>query len=249
MSQQQFVLLGTGTCELNPKRNASAALFRLRDGLNVAFDFGRGTPLALARRGIRQDQLQHIVISHFHPDHSSALPEYLQAACWSKDDPRSTPLNIYGPRGIVGLIDRFRALYGASEFHKPGSFEVNVHPVSGPTLKIDGYTFEYVYLPRHKNHGIGLSVNGRRYVHTADGYYSQNLVRFINGAEVAVVDYGHQNAAQILKLALRAKPKILVLSHISREPPIRMIRAAARAGGYQGSIQIGRDGRTFNMGS
>ena len=84
----RLVLLGTGTCQLEDGRAASSVLVEL-DGLRLLFDCGRGIAARLAELGYRQDQLRHVVVSHFHADHVSDLIPLLQAGSWSRSDPRS----------------------------------------------------------------------------------------------------------------------------------------------------------------
>ena len=84
----RLTLLGTGTCQLEDGRTASSALIEL-DDLRLVFDCGRGVAARLAELGYRQDQLPHIVISHFHADHVSDLVPLMQAGSWSRTDPRN----------------------------------------------------------------------------------------------------------------------------------------------------------------
>jgi ribonuclease BN (tRNA processing enzyme) len=87
----RLALIGTGTCQLEDGRTASSVLVEL-DGLRLVFDCGRGVAARLAELGYRQDQLRHVVVSHFHADHVSDLVPLLQAGSWSRTDPRSRDL-------------------------------------------------------------------------------------------------------------------------------------------------------------
>ncbi|MEE8278853.1 MAG: MBL fold metallo-hydrolase, partial [Thermoanaerobaculia bacterium] len=83
----RLLLLGTGTCQLEAERTASSVLIELGD-LRLVYDFGRGVTRRLAQLDLRQDEIEHVVISHFHPDHVSDLIPYLHAASHSPIDPR-----------------------------------------------------------------------------------------------------------------------------------------------------------------
>src|SRR5215472_9523073 len=98
-----LTLLGTGTCQIEHERRASSVLLEL-DQTYVLFDCGHGVVQRLLEAGVRHNQLQHIVLSHFHPDHVSDLVPFLQAGAWSRDDPRTTDVHIYGPVGVKKLV-------------------------------------------------------------------------------------------------------------------------------------------------
>ena len=78
-----LTLLGTGTCQIEHNRRASSVLIEL-EGLPVLFDCGHGVVQRLLEVGIRHRDVEHVVLSHFHPDHVSDLVPLLQAGAWSK---------------------------------------------------------------------------------------------------------------------------------------------------------------------
>src|SRR5204863_6434583 len=94
-----ITLLGTGTCQIEVERRASSVLLDL-EGTYVLFDCGHGVVQRLLEAGVGHNQLEHIVLSHFHPDHVSDIIPFLQAGAWSQRDPRTTDIHIYGPAGV-----------------------------------------------------------------------------------------------------------------------------------------------------
>ncbi len=73
-----ITLLGTGTCQIEPERRASSVLVEL-ESLRVLFDCGHGVVQRLLEAGIQHNEIEHIVLSHFHPDHVSDIVPFLQA--------------------------------------------------------------------------------------------------------------------------------------------------------------------------
>lgn len=73
LMNDKLVILGTGTCELRADRMASSVLVHLHDcqlnGRYVLFDIGRGIANRLAQLKLKSDDIEHIILSHFHPDH------------------------------------------------------------------------------------------------------------------------------------------------------------------------------------
>src|SRR5437667_8872552 len=93
-----ITLLGTGTCQIEVERRASSILLDL-EGMYVLFDCGHGVVQRLLEAGVRHNQLEHIMFSHFHPNHDSDIIPLLQAGAWSQRNPRATDIRIYGPTG------------------------------------------------------------------------------------------------------------------------------------------------------
>jgi ribonuclease BN (tRNA processing enzyme) len=102
-----LTLLGTGTCQIEHERRASSVLLEL-DGTHILFDCGHGIVQRLLEVGVEHNQLQHIVFSHFHADHISDIIPFLQAGAFSRRNPRTSDVHIYGPAGVHAIIDGFR---------------------------------------------------------------------------------------------------------------------------------------------
>ena len=73
-----LVTVGTGTVAPSATRGSPAHWVE-RDGLRLLLDCGAGTMHRLARCGLAWDQVTHIALSHFHPDHFGELPALLFA--------------------------------------------------------------------------------------------------------------------------------------------------------------------------
>lgn len=67
-----LILPGTVTRQLQADRMPSAVLIEC-DTVRFVYDSGRGITQRPTLWNIRQDDLSHIVISHFHPDYFSDI--------------------------------------------------------------------------------------------------------------------------------------------------------------------------------
>jgi ribonuclease BN (tRNA processing enzyme) len=238
-----ITLLGTGTCQIEHERRASSVLLQL-DDLPILFDCGHGIVQRLVEAGIRHDRLNHVVISHFHPDHVSDLIPLMQAGAWSQRDPRSTDLRIYGPSGTQRLIDGLLDLFGASSFTQP-SYQLRVHEITGDSFSIDRFHFDFLSLPPANNHGLRFTWHGRRYAITGDSHFHGHEIDFLRGVDLAIIDSGHPTDEEIVQLASQSQAKIIVCSHQYRELDIARLQAQARDAGYTGTIIVGRDLMSF----
>lgn len=234
-----LTLLGTGTCELRPDRMATSALLSF-GGLNILHDCGRGTCHRLAELGIQQNDLNHIVLSHFHPDHVSDLIPFLQAAAWSRVDPRKGDLHIYGPYGVRVQVMRILSLFGPEDL-KQDHYEIFIHELAAGCFDIEGHEFELVSLPPAGNHGIRFIMAGKRIGLTGDSSYHEAEVEFLRGLDIAVIDSGHISDDQIVSLAASARPERLICSHVYRELDIDQLRARCKEQGFFGTIEVAQD--------
>jgi ribonuclease BN (tRNA processing enzyme) len=238
-----IILLGTGTCQIEHERRASSVLIQL-DGMPVLFDCGHGVIQRLLEVGIQHNQLNHIVLSHFHPDHISDLLPFLHAGAWSRRNPRTTDLHIYGPPGIQRLIDGFMNIFGASSLRKP-SYDILVHEVTAERFSIDPYEFDFISLPPAGNHGLRFSWKGRQYAITGDSNFHQEEITFLKNVELAIIDSGHLEDGEIVQLAATSQAKTLVCSHLYRQLDTPHLQALAEQAGYEGTIIVGRDLMSF----
>jgi ribonuclease BN (tRNA processing enzyme) len=240
-----LTLLGTGTCQLQPDRMASAVLVEL-DTVRFVYDFGRGITQRLAERNIRQNDLTHIIISHFHPDHLSDIIPYLQAACWSNTDPRSKDLHLYGPEGLKSFISGIISLFGEGAL-SGNSFTVCIHEISAGTFSVGGFAVSFFHLPPHNNHGIRFIVNGKVCAITGDSSYHQQEISFLCNTDMAIIDAGHISDEEIVALACRSQSKLIVCSHLYREIDGIGLTNRARENGFTGEIIRARDMMTFSL--
>ena len=241
----RIVLLGTGTCQLQPHRMASSALIELGE-LRLVYDFGRGIAHRLVESGLRQDDVEHIVLSHFHPDHLSDLIPYLHAAAWSQIDPRRKDLNIYGPVGLEVQLMRLLSLFGPRTLVRE-HFDVHLHEIRRESFEIDGHELAFADLPPAGNHGLAVHHTGRTFAFTGDSSYHDQEVAFLRGVDLAIIDSGHLEDDEIVVLAARTQAPRIVCSHLYRELDEEELNTAARARGYTGRLIIGRDLMMFEM--
>lgn len=241
----RIVLLGTGTCQLQTHRKASSVLVEL-DDLRLVYDLGRGTADRTAELGLTQDDVEHVVLSHFHPDHLTDLIPYLQAACWSQVDPRTRDLHIYGPFGLEVQLMRLLSLFGP-EILASESFRVRLHEIRSDQLVIGAHTFDFVDLPPADNRGLRFTHGGRTYAFTGDSDFHPQEIDFLRGVDLAVIDAGHPTDEQILKLAAATQVPRIVCSHLYRELDEEEINQRARAEGYAGRLIVGRDLMEFEL--
>lgn len=236
----RVVLLGTGTCQLEPERAASSALIEV-DGRRLVFDFGRGVAHRLVELGLRQDDLRHVVLSHFHPDHFTDLLPYLQAGSYSRIDPRTEDLTIYGPPGLTALFGGLVELIGRQVLVDEKRFLLHLRELRAGRFSIDGLELAFHELPPAGNHGLRFTADGWTVALTGDSGFHPAAIEFLRGADLAVIDSGHLSDEEIVELAVASGARRIVCSHLYRELDAGELDDRARRRGFTGRLAVARD--------
>ena len=102
-----FTTLGTNSGPIpSANRSEPASLVQYGDQMMLV-DAGDGASEQLAKAGVALGQIQTILISHLHFDHTGGLFAFLGERYQSRED--SKPLTIYGPLGTKRLVDTLLA--------------------------------------------------------------------------------------------------------------------------------------------
>ncbi|HII08824.1 MAG TPA: ribonuclease Z [Methanosphaera sp.] len=118
----ELTFLGTASAIPTKTRNHAAIILKIYDR-TVLFDCGEGTQKQIMEAQVSPMKIDDIYITHLHGDHILGLPGIIQSLAFRG---RTRPLNIYGPHGIIDLIEHIKNLGYYSI-----SYELNVHEITG----------------------------------------------------------------------------------------------------------------------
>lgn len=193
--------------------------------VNFLIDCGATSLPALKRLGIARDEIDLVLITHFHGDHFGGLPFLLLDAQFTR---RSRPLVIAGPQGIeTRLVQLMEALFEHSSKTKQ-KFELSVVALK-PEEK---FSFSAVDVtPFSVVHGESggpflayrVEAEGRVVAYSADTEWTETLVPLGRDADLFVAEAYYydkvvKNHLSLTTLEARLpeiKPKRLVLTHMS----------------------------------
>ena len=105
-------VLGAGGPELGDGFASSSYLIWLDDKARVMVDAGGGSSLNFEKAGARIEDLDAVLFTHLHVDHSADWPVYVKAAFFTD---RNRDLPVYGPEGdrlLPSMTDFQQALFG-----------------------------------------------------------------------------------------------------------------------------------------
>ena len=140
-------VLGSGGPELQDKRASSSYLIWENGQARVLVDAGGGSALRFGESGAQMSQLDAILFTHFHVDHSGDFAALIKSS-WFED--RKRPLPIYGPAGndfmpstTEFVADFFGDKHGAYRYlsellvvGEEGSYKMQPHTVEGSTAPL-----------------------------------------------------------------------------------------------------------------
>jgi ribonuclease BN (tRNA processing enzyme) len=143
-------VLGSGGPELQDKRASSSYLVWENGRTRVLIDAGGGSALRFGESGAQMSQLDVVLFTHFHIDHSGDFPTLIFSS-WFED--RKRPLPIYGPQGndfmpstTEFVSDFFGGQHGAyrylSELLEPGeegSYKIQPHNVIVSSIPVTAF--------------------------------------------------------------------------------------------------------------
>lgn len=173
--------------------------------------------------------LDAIWISHFHLDHCGGLAPFLAGAKHAKQmQKRKKPLKIFGPPGIVSLIDSFNNANNYKLLEQPFPVEI----IEIESLKkfeiVPGLDAVAMSTPHTtESHAIHLrDSDGSTLVYTADTGFTELLANFSAKVDLLIIEASypknkpqkkHLELAEAMFIIRKAAPKRAVLTHLYPE--------------------------------
>ena len=166
------------------------------DAVNFLIDCGATSLPALKRFGIACNDVDLILITHFHGDHFAGLPFFLLDAQFSR---RTRPLVIAGPEGIeTRLAQVMEALFEHSSKTQQ-KFEISVVALKAEETRSFGAVRVTPFSVVHGASGgpfLGLRVEaeGRVIAYSADTEWTETLVPLGRDADLFIAEaYTYDN--------------------------------------------------------
>lgn len=193
---------------------------------NALIDCGASSLIAMKKLGIVANDIQAILVTHFHADHFGGIPFFmLDAQFFTR---RTQPLVIAGPAGLEDWYKRVMetAFPGSSATVPKFALELRVLEPGKPAA-IAGMTVTPCQAV-HGNPGgpffaLRVEAEGRSVAYTGDGEWTEALVDAAREVDLFVAEAYFRDKKIKLHLDLatleqhlpRIRPKRLVLTHMS----------------------------------
>jgi ribonuclease BN (tRNA processing enzyme) len=214
-------ILGTGTATPSLQRASSSYLLSTTWG-NILVDIGPSVVRRLLEYGYTTDDVDMVVLTHFHPDHTVDLATFLFASNYGEVT-RKKPLILLGGQGLEGFYENFVRLY---RWLSPVGYDLILKSLPAGEWSLGEVSIK-TSKTNHNPESIALRVTegkreGKRIVFTGDTDFSKDLVALAEGADLMVSECsfperkvkGHLNLADLQRIVKEAKPRQVILSHL-----------------------------------
>jgi ribonuclease BN (tRNA processing enzyme) len=254
----RVTVVGSGTAAPDPDRVGSSFLVEAA-GTTVLLDCGPGAVHHLARFSSPWAGLEHLVISHFHNDHTGDLPMLLFAMKWGVAERRTRPLRIWGPAGLKDRMTHMAAAFG-DHVTDPG-FPVLVTEL-GPESRVDlapGLSLACTPTP-HADPSLAFRLDADHDAavgYTGDTGASEEVARFLAGVSLMIAECSvpdddamdnHLTPSRLAAMARTARPQRLLVSHVYPALDRLDVLALLRDAGWDGPATRAADGMRFDLG-
>jgi ribonuclease BN (tRNA processing enzyme) len=248
----ELFLLGTGTA-IPVKLHSPAGLLVVAGGQPILLDIGPGTLGRLNQAGFAPSQLDHLLLTHFHPDHTLDLASLLQVFNYTPGAERTRPFSITAPLGIEDFYRRLLELYPDLS---PLNYELKFNPIFRGGFSIGQIQVQTVPTG-HTPESIAYRLYDGEHsmVYSGDASPRGELARLAAGADLLVCECSfpsgwetedHLNADTAGALAKQAGVKSLVLTHTY--PPAQVVDLVAQVRRhFDGKVQLAVDGLHLSL--
>jgi ribonuclease BN (tRNA processing enzyme) len=200
-----------------PKQNGASAGYLLEhEGFRLLIDCGSGV-LSKMQNVIQPEELDAVIISHYHPDHIADIGVLQHARLILGFLGKACPtLPVYGHH------------YDEHEFAKLTYKEITKGIAYDPAASIEIGPFTVSFLKTDHPvpcYAMKFEADGKSLVYTGDTSFKEEFIEFSKNADVLLCECnfygnqngkpaGHMNSLDAGKLAQQASVKQLILTHL-----------------------------------
>jgi ribonuclease BN (tRNA processing enzyme) len=193
--------------------------------VNFLIDCGASSLPALKRQGIARDDIDLILITHFHGDHFAGLPFLLLDAQFTR---RTRPLVIAGPEGIETRLTQVMEALFQNSSKTQQRFDLSVVALKPGETRAFGAVDVMPYPVVHGSSGgpflaYRVEAEGRVIAYSADTEWTETLIPAARDADLFIAEAYYYDKVVKNHLSLKTleahlaeiKPKRLILTHMS----------------------------------
>jgi ribonuclease BN (tRNA processing enzyme) len=236
----EIQILGSGSITPTSKRSYSSIIVKTISE-NILMDIGPATLYKLCRLGYKLNELNYLLITHFHIDH---VADYLPLIHSKAFDPKTGKikpkgiLTVYGPQGLLEFTQNL--LENVKPWNKVAE-----------NLQCSGYLNLYEVLSgkfKEEKEWIG----GKSVAYSGDTVPDENLIKLAEETDLLIHECSfpneelliglHTTASKLGKIAAETKCKRLVLTHLYPICETKIDEMVGRISkDYDGDITVAED--------
>ncbi len=185
-----LTILGCGDAFSSGGHLHTCFFLQTPEGKGILLDCGATVMTAFERQGMRTDDVDAMLISHFHNDHYGGIPIFLIQAL--KLEKRSKPLLLCLPKGGEEQVYRLlEATYpGTGELLKSSNVEVKEYPSEERTRLLDTTVTAYpvIHAPLSNPHGVRIETKEGTLAFSGDTEWTEKLKPLSDGADLFICE-------------------------------------------------------------
>ena len=200
--------------------------------VNFLIDCGASSLPTLKRNGVRCEEIDLVLITHFHGDHFGGLPFLMLEAQFTR---RTRPLVIAGPRGIEARLEQAMEALFENSSKRERRFElriVTLAPAAAASLgEVEVTPFSMVHGDSGGPFlGYRIEVEGRIIAFTGDTEWNEALIPLGRDADLFISECyfydksvkNHLNLKTLQAHLAEIRPKRLILTHLGEDMLARL---------------------------
>lgn len=229
----QLTVIGNGTMMPTKQTNPSSFLLEYKK-TKILLDCGHGTVRRLVDIGIGLNNIDAVLVSHFHTDHFADVIPLIHSRVVAdmRSGSQHKSITIIGPKSIKKHIATLRSIFWPEPNESYPYYFKEGERVKTKIKNIAITTFPVQHVPWFKSVGFCLKTDNKKIVYTGDVSGLSNLDAFTKqarGADLLIVDASqlhgimksHLTLDQIEPLAQQSDVKKILLAHT---PPKERIK-------------------------
>jgi len=242
----ELTLLGTGTAVPRLERSSSAYILKANDR-NILIDCGAGTLRRLLEAKTSYHDIDLLLLTHLHPDHTADLVPFF-FACRYSTVPRTRPLEIIGGKGIKHFLTQLDNTFDRHLFSP--HYDLDIREVGDENWMWGDIGFESRAVSHISNsRAFAALTDGKKISFSGDSGYCQALIELAKNSDVFVCECAlpdreksdnHLSPSLVGDIAAKAKVSRLVLTHFYPEVESEPIGGIISKY-FNGEIILGRD--------
>ena len=222
-----ITILGSGTCVPSLKRHSCSTLVRGKS-VHILLDAGPGTMGQLLKLGVQINDIDYILLSHFHLDHCAEIAPFLFATKYPGFK-RKKRLVLFGGTGIKVLFEKLNNAYDNTlEMPEDYFHIIELDEKGSLNLNLEDIQLDYISV-RHKTESRAYRMTdetGFSVVYSGDTDYSDRLIDLSRESDILICESafpdeqkisGHLTPSLAGEIAEKANVKKLVLTHFYPE--------------------------------
>jgi len=197
------------------------------EAINFLIDCGASSLPALKRNGISCENIDLVLVTHFHGDHFGGLPFLLLDAQFTR---RTRPLTVAGPQGIERRLEQVMEALFENSSKRERRFDLQIVTLKPETTESLGALKVTPFPVVHGDSGgpfLGyrIEAEGRVIAYTGDTEWNEALIPLGRDADLFISECyfydrqvkNHLNLKTLETHLPEIRPKRLILTHMGED--------------------------------